>query len=207
MLSRSWSIIVSLRNKKFIPYPAGVGRNSGMYRKYRRNKCTPHGRSVLFISQLFRRCIDDASCRRSPGPLARRRGQRRGMLMPLINLCNRFISLRRASQAARLRKSTKKCIRTYDDHLSPGHLKNLTGASFRMWPTRIRFVNEQQPLAPWGRTLIFCFSLSRILRFLNFFFFFFFYFRTRGLCTMRAIRGQIQRDWSFFKFEKEDRSA
>lgn len=37
-------------------------------------------------------------------------------------------------RAARLRKSAEKCIRTYGDRLSHGHLKNLTGAgkdSFR----------------------------------------------------------------------------
>lgn len=115
---------------------------------------------------MHRRCI--AAPRRCPPgpPLAqrRRRGQRRSMLMPLINLRNRFISPRRASRAAPQRKSTEKCIRTYDDRLSPGHLKNLTGASFRMWPTRIRFVNEQQPPLP----LLSFFSFLSLQTFLSF---------------------------------------
>ena len=159
-----------------------------MYRKQRRNKCTPHGRSVLFylaaVSPVHRRCI--AAPRRCPPgpPLAqrRRRGQRRSMLMPLINLRNRFISPRRASRAAPQRKSTEKCIRTYDDRLSPGHLKNLTGASFRMWPTRIRFVNEQQPPLP----LLSFFSFLSLQTFLSFSLSLS-YFETCGLGSMQII--------------------
>lgn len=60
----------------------------------RSNKCILRGRSFLFISRLFhRRCIVDASRRRTPP--GGRVQRKRSMLMPLINLRNRFISLRR----------------------------------------------------------------------------------------------------------------
>lgn len=139
------------RDKKFIPYPAGAMEGTAACIESAGATSALPAAGRFFLS---RSCFAGASTMhrgadaRAPRP--ERRGQRRSMLMPLINLRNRFISPRRASRATRLRKSTKKCIRTYDGRLSPGHLKNLTGASFRMWPRRIRFVNEQQPLLRAG---------------------------------------------------------
>lgn len=116
----------AVSHKKFIPYRRRTGRREGSGGS---NKCTLSAAGRFFLS---RGCLAgdawwmhrgaEASGPRTVGRTSRTKAR-------YANASHKPPQQVHFSEARWAgRKSTKKCIRTYGDRLSHGHLKNLTGA-------------------------------------------------------------------------------
>ena len=126
-----------------------------MYRKQRRNKCTlspPYGRSVgrfFFISQLFRRCIDDASRRRANarlGPTETRPTPK------YANASHKPPQQVHFSEAREPSRAAAKIQREMHPHVRRSFVTWTPEKSDGDWPAfacgQRGFVNEQQPPLP-----------------------------------------------------------